>query len=136
MKSYAGLFNRLLMGPMVVGLAGGLLALPGAVSADSVSGFRCESGRLVDRGDHMVEVRKKCGDPDFASQRTERRKVKQKVVRWVDGVAEEVSEEREVEIPLDEWVYDLGPERFVRYVVFEDGRVVRIFTGDYGSKRR
>src|SRR3954463_13932395 len=105
----------------------GLLALlvvcssfAGTPTARADSGFRCESGRLVYTGDHMYEVRKKCGDPDMVTQRLEKRKVTQKVRRWVGGVAEEFDEEREVDILVDEWVFDFGPERFIRIVSFED----------------
>ena len=106
-----------------------------AARAGADSGFRCPSGRLVSTGDHMTEVRDKCGDPDFVTQRTEKRKVKVKVRRWTEThVQEEVTEEREVEILIDEWTYDLGPERFVRFVSFENARVVNVSTGHYGSR--
>ena len=118
-------------------LLGGAVAMfaPSSLVADA--GFRCESGRLVGVGDHMFEVQKKCGDPDFAGQRTEKRRLKVKVkARHGAGLSEEVEEEREVEILLDEWIYDLGPTRFIRNVVFENGRVIDVGTGGYGSKRR
>jgi hypothetical protein len=46
---------------------------------------------------------------------------------------EEVSEEQVVQVPVDEWTYDLGPERFIRFVDFENQRVVRVTTGGYGT---
>jgi Protein of unknown function (DUF2845) len=108
-------------------------ASPGSAPAEE--GFRCGSGRLVSTGDHMAEVRNKCGDPDSAGQRVEKRTRKEKVRRWVQGVAEEFTEEREIEVILDEWVYDLGPRRFMRMVTFENGRVIHTATGDKGSKQ-
>ncbi len=107
-------------------LALGVLAAAGAARADS--GFRCESGRLVSIGDHMLEVQKKCGDPDFTSQRVDKRKVRHKVKRWTGEFVEEVVEEEVVEVVLDEWTYDLGPKRFMRTVVFENTRVVTVAT--------
>ena len=107
---------------------------PQTLIADS--GFRCESGRLVSVGDHMFEVQKKCGDPDFVGQRTEKRRVKVKVKERQGPRSEEVVEEREVEIQLDEWIYDLGSTRFIRKLLFENSRVVDVGVGDYGSKRR
>jgi Protein of unknown function (DUF2845) len=97
-------------------------------------GFRCGTGRLVSTGDHMVEVRKKCGDPDFVDQRVEKRKVKVKARRWVVDHEEEVSEEQEVDVVVDEWTYDLGARRFIRFVDFENARVVRVTTGEYGAR--
>jgi hypothetical protein len=125
---------------LVWGIAAVAVALvgrpePAAARDSEVSeGFRCPPGRVVSRGDHMVEVRKRCGEPDFVTQRTDKRKVKVKVRRWVEGVMEEVSEERVVEVLVDEWTYDFGPRRFLRFVSFEDGRVIGVRTGGYGTK--
>jgi hypothetical protein len=80
----------------------------------------------------MNEVRVRCGEPDAISQRIERRRIKQQVTRWVDNVAVTHVEEREVEVPVDEWTYDLGRNAFMRYVLFEAGRVVDVATGGYG----
>ncbi len=109
------------------------LIQPGTAAADD--GFRCGSGRLVSSGDNMHEVLNKCGDPDSAGQRVEKRTRKERVRRWVGGVSEEITEEREVEVVLDEWVYDLGPRRFIRTVTFENGRVVYVEAGQKGSRR-
>jgi hypothetical protein len=99
-------------------------------------GFRCPGGKIVSRGDHMVEVRKKCGEPDEVSRRIDKRKVKVKVKRWVGGEEEEVSEEQVIDVVVDEWVYDLGPQKFIRYVDFEDSRLVNVTTGGYGAQAR
>jgi uncharacterized protein DUF2845 len=118
-------------------LAPALLVLAAATicpSAGADSGFRCPSGRLVSTGDHMREVRDKCGDPNGVTQRTEKRKIKVKVRRWLSPTEhEEISEEREIEVLLDEWTYDFGKERFIRHVTFEDARVVGVATGGYGT---
>ena len=111
------------------------LPLPGPAPAQAEEGFRCASGRLVSVGDHLVDVRNKCGDPDYVGQRVEKRKRREKVRRQGEaGYSEEVMEEREVEILLDEWIYDLGPKKFTRMAVFENGRVVWTGTGDYGKR--
>lgn len=114
----------------IIGLA---LAMTCPVSASADSGFRCKSGRLVSVGDRMGDVHNRCGDPDATSTRVEKRKVKHKYTRWVGGVQESVIEEEEVEVPLDEWTYDLGSNAFVRYVLFENGRVIDVATGGYGK---
>ena len=97
-----------------------------ASAAGSGGGFRCESGRLVSLGDHMVEILTKCGDPDFVTHRIDLRKMKVKLRRWVSGRQVEIDEEHVLEIQIDEWVYDLGPGRFIRYVSFENARVVSV----------
>jgi hypothetical protein len=108
-------------------------AAPRAGVADS--GFRCGS-RVVDEGDHMYEVRDKCGEPDAVTTRIAKRTVKEKVRRSLGGgLSEDVTEEREVEVLLDEWVYDLGDRRFVRYVAFENDRVIDVATGQRGRRR-
>jgi hypothetical protein len=104
-----------------------------AHTASARDGFRC-GNRLVTQGDPMLEVRKKCGDPDFVSQRTERRKIKARTRHVSNGQIIEVGDEETIEILLEEWTYDLGPHRLVRFVDFEDARVCRITTGEYGVR--
>jgi hypothetical protein len=109
-----------------------VLGLASVASADS--GFRCGSGRLVSVGDRMDEVLERCGEPDAVIQRMEKRKVKHKVTRRVGNVEESIVEEEEIEVPVDEWAYDMGRYVFIRYVVFENGKVINVETGKYGSK--
>jgi hypothetical protein len=111
-----------------------LLTLAGTGTAWADDGFRCGTGRLVSVGDGMYEVRNRCGDPDAVSTRVEKRRVKYRVSRWIYGVQETIIEEREVDIPIEEWTYDLGPRAFIRYVMFENGAVVNVTTGSYGRK--
>jgi hypothetical protein len=107
------------------------VAWPAAAVADG--GFRCGT-RVVDVGDHMAEVQNKCGEPDFVTQRTERRIVRHTVRVRRGPVEEWVTEEIEVEVPLDEWTYDFGPNSFLRFVTFENSQIVNIRTGEYGRK--
>lgn len=106
----------------------------GPVGVRADDGFRCKSGRLVSVGDRMTDVHNRCGDPDAIATRVEKRKVKHKVTRWVDGVQVTEIEEEEVEVPLDEWTYDLGPRAFVRYVLFENGSVIDVTMGGHGKE--
>jgi len=109
-----------------------LFILAGPALADD--GFRCRSGRLVSVGDRMSDVRHRCGEPDAVVERIERRRVKHKFTRRVGNVEESVIEEQEIEIPINEWTYDLGPDAFIRYVIFEGGAVVNVATGEYGRR--
>lgn len=107
---------------------------PGSAQAD---GMRCGS-RLVSEGDLLYEVRQRCGDPDAMSQRVEYRTVR----TFVNGPCyQEQGQlrcgqviERTVEVVIDEWVYDKGEHKFVRYLTFEQGRLANVRTGRYGSK--
>jgi hypothetical protein len=108
-----------------------LLLAPAAHAGED--GFRC-GNRLVTQGDHMLEVRKKCGEPDFVSQRTDERKVKAKVRHFSNGQMVEVGEEETIDVLVEQWTYDLGPRRFIRYVDFENARVARVTTGNYGTR--
>jgi len=103
----------------------------GSAHAD---GMRCGQ-RLVSSGDTRYEVRSRCGEPDAADQRTELRQVERRV-KVPCGRGEHCvrTETLTVEIVVDEWVYDLGPQRFVRYVTFENGRLTTVETGSYGQK--
>jgi hypothetical protein len=109
-----------------------LAALAGPALADD--GFRCRTGRLVSVGDRMSDVRNRCGEPDAMVERIERRKVKHRFTRRIGNVEESVTEEEEIEIPINEWTYDLGPGAFIRYVIFESGAVVNVATGEYGRR--
>jgi hypothetical protein len=110
------------------------IGLAGPVAAWADDGFRCGSGKLVSLGDRSYEVKTRCGAPDDISTRVERRRVQVRVGRWINGNLVNVIEEREVEIPIEEWTYDLGSTSFIRYVVFESGAVVGVTTGGYGRK--
>lgn len=107
------------------------LAVAGSAAADdgrgrSESGFRCDSGQLVSRGDAMLAVEAACGAPDAVNQWTETRSV----VRWLHDATGPRREVRTVEVQIDEWLYDRGPTRFTRAVRFENGRVAHIGTAD------
>ncbi len=36
------------------------------------------------------------------------------------------------QVRIEEWEYNLGPGQFIRYLRFENERLIRITTGDYG----
>jgi uncharacterized protein DUF2845 len=69
--------------------------------------------RLVEVGDLMVDVALKCGKSTFSDRRVEKR----------DG-------ER---LTVEEWTYNFGPHRFMPTFRFENGRLVSISIGDYGT---
>jgi hypothetical protein len=39
-----------------------------------------------------------------------------------------------VQVTIDEWLYDFGPSVLVKTLTFEQGRLLRVETGGYGTK--
>jgi hypothetical protein len=110
--------------------------LGGAMAGDAQAfqGFRCGTGRLVEEGDRPPEVQNRCGEPDTADTREEHRTLRKTVWTYVDGVPVGKEVEYTVSVMIDEWTYDLGPHRFIRHLIFEDGRLIRVWTADRGNK--
>ncbi|HTV17727.1 MAG TPA: DUF2845 domain-containing protein [Polyangiaceae bacterium] len=115
-------------------LAGLALALgAGDAAAD---GMRC-GNRLVSKGDSTFDVRSRCGEPDDANRRVETRTERRRV-RVACGRGEarcDQVQEVSTDVVIDEWTYDFGPQTFVRYLTFVDGKLFRVDTGSYGSNR-
>jgi len=115
-----------------------VLAATGLASAPArADGMQCGE-RLVTSGDTLYKVRSTCGDPDDARHRVEYRTVR---VRVPGPCLEENGRrrceretEQTIEVVIDEWVYDFGKNRFVEYLYFEQGNLVRVSEGSYGHK--
>jgi hypothetical protein len=107
----------------------------GAIAGDAhaFTGFRCGTGRLVEEGDRPPEVQNRCGEPDTADTREEHRTIRKTIWTYVDGVPVGKEVEVTVSVMIDEWTYDLGPHRFIRHLIFENGRLVRVWTADRGT---
>ncbi len=102
------------------------------MSAFAADGFRCpDTGRLVSLGRVEAEVVARCRQPDFASEHTETRRRYQ--TRVVCGRT--VTDEYETQVVIDDWTYDFGDDRFVRSLRFENGVLVAVAEGGYGSQR-
>jgi hypothetical protein len=96
-------------------------------------GFTCGSF-IVAVGDRAYDVLKKCGDPVYVESWQEVR-ARGDIDPWTVEpgrryyigplYAQEL-------VTVEEWEYDLGPNRFIRYLRFENGRLTRVTTGDYG----
>ena len=106
----------------------------------SADGFWC-SNNLITEGTSRFKVLSQCGEPDYKDIRFEKR-IKRDYYRDL-FMSEQLRWYREKElyrepylaveeILIEEWTYNLGPTRFIRYLIFENGRLVDIKTGDYG----
>jgi hypothetical protein len=115
--------------PLLVGLAVIGAALTAPAHAD---GMRC-GGRLIRDGDARAEVRAFCGEPvDVQTRSILRRPVYNLQGRLVysgDGL---------IEIPVETWTYNFGPNKLMRRVKFIDGIVDEVETlGDgYNDPQR
>ena len=109
------------------------LLQPTLAAAD---GMRC-GNKLVSDGDTTYDVHSRCGEPQGKTKRVELRTVRAWVgAPCVSGDARcGRAVERTVEVQIEEWIYDFGPTKFIHYVTFEDGRLLRVVTGGYGNSR-
>jgi hypothetical protein len=99
----------------------GLQAATAPAPQAGESSFLCESSTFRVRvGQHITEVLWGCGEPDYATQRIERRKIRR------HGFHED--EEVITETLVDDWVYDFGFNQKTRYLRFENGFLTSIFS--------
>lgn len=111
-----------------------MLALLLPDSGHASGGFRCpSSGRIISIGASTLEVRNRCREPDEIRSTVEHRTIRERVRRWVGGTFQEIWVERTVEVPIDEWTYDFGSNRFMQFLRFENGRLHWVGEGPKGS---
>jgi hypothetical protein len=101
-----------------------LLALSWDAGAEAME---C-GNRLITQGDSLSKVASLCGNPTQVDHTSI---IRQASGGWVNGqwVA---AAGAQIEIPVEVWLYNLGPDKLMRQIRFEDGRVVKIDTLDYG----
>lgn len=96
----------------------------GNVSAVASDNLRC-GNRLVSLGDNKAEVLIKCGAPAWKDA-------------WSDQEIDNVNTVNALRISVERerWVYNFGHNTFLRFLVFENGRLAKITTGGYGYDGR
>jgi hypothetical protein len=109
--------------PLLIGLA----VVAGALAAPAhADGMRCGS-RLIRDGDARAEVRAFCGEPADVQTRSILRRptytVGGRIFYSGDGL---------IEIPVETWTYNFGPNKLMRRVKFIDGVVDDVETLGYG----
>jgi hypothetical protein len=109
------------MSKILILLVGLLLALP----VGSAHALRCGTA-LVTAGDHKIDVLQKCGDPVSIDTRT--------AYQVIQKHHKHHTVQRELVIPItiEEWIYNFGPRQFMRWLRFENGRLVKIRALQYG----
>ena len=98
-----------------------------SIAADRT--LRCQN-RLVSIGADKSEILEKCGDPydvrhweedhnSYISQIYDYQKDRYQAPKSIKGP-----------ILMERWTYNFGPNKFIRYLDFENGKLIRIETGD------
>ena len=95
----------------------GLIAAFLLMVVEPASGLRC-AGKIIDSGNTKDEVRKFCGEPTCA-RRPSRVFVRKGGIYWPMAADEE-------------WVYNFGTGKLVRFIRFYQGKVVFIDSGGFG----
>ena len=109
-----------------------LLLAAGAQALDT--DFRC-GNEIISVGDRKFDVLRKCGEPVNVDVRQEIR------TRTLGPVV--FGPEKRMHIypapflvdelvTIEEWEYNSGPSKFIRYLTFENSSLVSIALGDYG----
>ena len=100
--------------------------------------FRCGTS-LISEGDRRPRVIELCGEPDHVETWQEERVFSGRgtFFRPEDGHASDRIPEPDPllvkkSVTVEQWTYNLGPNRFVRYMTFENGTLVSITTGEHG----
>jgi uncharacterized protein DUF2845 len=98
-----------------------------AAASPAFADMRCGS-HVITEGDTRSEVVAYCGDPTEVERTTS---ILRRPVTWINGRPYTVGDGF-IEIPVDVWVYNLGPSKLMRRIRFEGGVVVEIETLGYG----
>jgi hypothetical protein len=99
----------------------------GLLATSPAFAFRCGT-KIVVEGDTQSQVAAKCGEPtDIVRQQS----VFRRPMIWADGRPHYIGRDY-IEVPVESWIYNLGPNKLMRRLRFEDGIVVEIETMGYG----
>ena len=114
------------------GVAIVLLSVAGLLGASSsfANTMRCGS-KIIGEGITRSEVAAKCGEPEEVITM---RSVFRRPIVWTNGRPFFVGENF-IEIPVESWIYNFGPNKLMRKVVFEGGYLVAIETLGYGYNK-
>ena len=87
--------------------------------------LRC-GNKLVDRGDKKFEVLQKCSEPSMKEVREDEK------ISIREDMVTGYKLKNKLQIIRDEWSYNFGPNRFLLFIEFENGRVVSFHQRGYG----
>ena len=96
-------------------------------ASPSFAALRCGT-KLVSEGDTRSEVAAKCGEPtEVVTQKS----VFRRPVIWTRNGPYYVGEDF-IEVPVEAWIYNLGPNKLMRRLRFEGGVLTEIESLGYG----
>jgi hypothetical protein len=106
-----------------------LLLFNNSMAADRY--LRCQ-GRLVSIGDTKEEVLDKCDKPDKRDQWEEDQN--STISQIYDYKTEQYMAPKVIKQPIhmERWTYNMGPNKFIRYLYFQNGELIKIETGERG----
>jgi Protein of unknown function (DUF2845) len=104
----------------------GLLLGAALLVPEEAWAFRC-GNRLVHEGDGMGSVIAKCGEPTEVSRQV----IVRPQVFWRHGRPYPFLG-GDLQVPVEIWTYNLGPNKLMRRLRIEDGLVIQITTLGYG----
>ena len=105
-------------------------ALFGLLAASPAFAFRCGT-KIVTEGDTREKVAAICGEP---TEVLTMKSVFRRPVIWAGGRPYYIGEDF-MEIPVESWIYNLGPNKLMQRVRFEGGVVVEIESLGYGYNK-
>ncbi len=122
-----GRFGVLVLGVL---LMAAIAVIPGRANADR--SFRCGTS-LIEIGDDKETVLSKCGEPDeikhweedpnsYISQTYDYEQERYRLPRLIKGP-----------VLMERWTYDLGANRFIRHLYFQNGGLYKIEAGEKGG---
>ncbi len=94
------------------------------IAEATLASFKCPTA-WVDIGDTVEQVLHKCGEPDQYETR-----IGNLVATFVPGVGDVQMDS----ILVEEYLYDFGELRYMRFLHFEDGKLMYIKELGYGGK--
>jgi hypothetical protein len=97
-----------------------VVLLPSALVAAE---YRC-ADKIISVGDTGGELLIACGESDWKQSHAE------EIIETIDK-----DSKRKIIISVDEWTYNLGPDRFMRIFKLRDGKVVDVRSSGYGSAK-
>jgi hypothetical protein len=112
--------------------------IAGAIFPSQAMAMRCGT-HIITRGDSQAKVLRYCGEPTQARSRFITRGARHsafEVRRPQEGVQVRTGNRYDYyvseEVLVEEWVFNLGPNKLMREVTFENGYVVKVDTLEYG----